>query len=137
MGGGDTEVGGNGSVWWKVTHLDKEGTRKWLQSNGQTAAAAARKGPIQKPGPDGVSVADEVVGHDSTHVKDAGRRLGHPGWFVVTLRYRTLAEAKKAGSWVAEHVRPGPGGWLLSVRVPVINRKKPEENGPFEIRVEW
>jgi hypothetical protein len=82
-------------------------------------------------------VAAAVVGHDSTNVRDAGRRLGHPGWFVVTLRYRTLAEARKAGPWVAEHVRPGPGGWLLSVRVPVINRKTPEQNRPFEIRVEW
>ena len=135
MGGGDTEVGGNGSVWWKVTHLDKGGTKKWLASNGETTTA--RKGPLPKPGPDGVSVSDEVVGHNSTSVKEAGKRLGHPGWFVVTMRYRTMEEAKKAGPWVAENVRPGPGGWLLSVRVPVINRKTPDENRPFEIRVEW
>ena len=120
-----------------MTHLDDDGTQKWLDSNGQKTAAAARKGPIPKPGPDGVTVGDAVLGHDPTLVKDAGRRLGHPGWFVVTLRYRTLAEARKAGPWVAEHVRPGPGGWLLSVRVPIINRKTPDENRPFEIRVEW
>jgi hypothetical protein len=48
-----------------------------------------------------------------------------------------MAEARKAGKWVADHVRPGSGGWLLSVRVPVINRKTPEENRPYEIRVEW
>ena len=135
MGGGDTEVGGNGSVWWKVTHLDKGGTKKWLAANGQEAQRSTAR--VAKPGPDAVTVADEVVGHNSTKVKDAGRRLGHPGWFVVTLRYRTMAEARKAGKWVADHVRPGAGGWLLSVRVPVINRKTPDENRPYEIRVEW
>jgi hypothetical protein len=136
MGGGDTQVGGNGSVWWKVSHLDDAGTKKWLKSNGQTAAAA-REGPAPKPGPDAVNVGDGVIGHDSTDVKDAGRRLGHPGWFVVTLRYQTMDDAKNAGPWVAEQVRPGNGGWLLSVRVPIINRETPDDNKPFEIRVEW
>jgi hypothetical protein len=74
---------------------------------------------------------------EDTAVEDVGRRLGHAGYFCVTLRYRTMADARAAGEWVAQNVKPGDGGFLLSIRVPAIKRESPNEDPPFEVMVEW
>ena len=126
--GGDGQVGGNGSVWWKASHY-KDGRKKQLRQGSS--------GPGGKPDKDEVKLSDEALGHDPTSVGEVGERFGHKGSFLVTLRYRTKAEAAAAGQWVADNVRPGPGGYLLTVLVPAINRDSPDENPPFEVKVEW
>jgi hypothetical protein len=124
--GGDGGVGGNGSVWWQMTHY-RDGQRKALSVGSGTG----------NPKENQVKVTDQALGHDETPVSQVGARLGHAGSFLVTLRYRTKEEAAAAGQWVADNVRPGPGGWLLTILVPVIDRSVPEANPPFEVRVEW
>ena len=128
MAGGNTEAGGNGSVWWKVRHFDESGKTK------KQKAAASPTGQVVV---DEVRTGDEVEGHDDTPVRDVGKRLGHAGDFVVRLRYETMEQARKAGEWVAQNVKSGPGGYYLEVLVPAINREKPADNQPFEVRVDW
>jgi hypothetical protein len=129
MGGGDNGTGGNGSVYWKTTHYDdsQQRRRQRVKQNGQPH------------GNDEIDLENSIaLGRDAnTAVAEVGARLGQRGFFVVTLRYRTMQEAQQAGDWVAANVRPGPGGFLLSVKVPVIDRKEPMENPPFEVMVEW
>jgi len=129
MGGGDNGTGGNGSVYWKTTHYDDN-----QQKRKQKVKAAA-----QPHGNDEIDLDhDEALGRDAnTAVAEVGARYGLKGFFRVTLRYRTMQEAQQAGDWVAANVRPGPGGFLLEVKVPVINRQAPMENPPFEVMVEW
>lgn len=129
MAGGDTEVGGNGSVYWRATHYDdKRKKRKLRVRSGQ-----------QPHGSDEIDCErDEACGRDGeTPVAEVGARLGHKGYFLVTLRFKTMKEAAEAGAWVAENVRPGMGGFLLTVRVPAISRTNPQVDPPFEVRVEW
>jgi hypothetical protein len=129
MGGGDNGTGGNGSVYWKTTHYDDNQQKRRMRP----------KGVGQPHGNDEIDLdRDEALGRDAgTAVAEVGARLGHQGFFRVTLRYRTMEEAQQAGAWVAANVRPGPGGFLLEVRVPVIDRQAPMDNPPFEVMVEW
>ena len=124
--GGDNQTGSNGSVWWKATHY-KDGQNKPLKAAGGTG----------NPGKNEVRLTDSALGHDETPFDAIGARVGHTGSFLVTIRYRTIEEARAAGQWVADNVRPGAGGWLLSVVVPAIRRDQPDENPPFEVKVEW
>ena len=124
--GGDNQVGGNGSVWWKSTHY-RDGQKKALNASTGTG----------NPGKNQVRLTDAALGHDETPFTEIGARVGHRGSFLVTLRYRTKEDAQAAGQWVADNVRPGQGGWLLTVVVPAIQRNQPDENLPFEVKVEW
>jgi hypothetical protein len=128
MAGGDNGTGGNGSVYWKATHYG---------SNQQKRKLKVKTGTAHNN--DEIDLdEDDALGRDETTlVANVGERLGHKGYFLVTLRYRTLEEARQAGDWVAANVRLGPGGYLLSIRVPVIDRASPRENPPFEVMVEW
>jgi hypothetical protein len=129
MGGGDNGTGGNGSVYWKTTHYDDDSQKRKLKV--RTTG--------QPHGNDEIDLdASEALGRDAnTAIAEVGTRLGHTGFFRVTLRYRTMQEAQQAGAWVAENVRPGPGGFLLEIKVPVIDRQAPMDNPPFEVMVEW
>lgn len=128
MAGGDNGTGGNGSVYWKATHYGL---------NQQKRKITVKSGQNQNN--DEVDLdQNDALGRDAdTAVADVGKRLGHKGFFLVTLRYRTMEEARQAGDWVAANVRPAPGGFYLSVRVPVINRAAPRDDPPFEVMVEW
>ena len=131
MAGGNTEYGGNGSVWWKVRYFDNAET-------GTTKKQRAIPGGTSgRPAVNEVNVGDEVEGHDDTPVRDIGKRVGHPGDFVVRLRYETMEQARRAGQWVAQNVKTGEGGYYLEVLVPAIDRKDPSENPPYEVRVDW
>jgi hypothetical protein len=129
MGGGDNGTGGNGSVYWKTTHYDDNQRKRRLRV----------KTTGQPHGNDEIDLdRDEALGRDAnTAVAEVGARFNQAGFFRVTLRYRTMQEAQQAGDWVAANVRPGPGGFLLQVRVPVIDRQAPMDNPPFEVMVEW
>jgi hypothetical protein len=128
MGGGDTQVGGNGSVYWRSTHYD--GSKKKRKMKVKSGS---------KHGNDEIDLGqDDAFGRDEdTKVTEVGARLGHSGFFLVTLRYQTMDDARLAGAWVAEHVRPGEGGFILTVRVPAIDRSSPDQNPPYEVKVEW
>lgn len=122
------EVGGNGSVHWRIEHHTAGGAKKNI--NHTTGSS---------PGNEQVTVAaGDASGKDSLPVGDVGTKPGHPGRFLVTLRYRTMAEASMAGSWVAQNVRPGPGGYYLTITVPAITtRPEPTVDLPYEIRIDW
>jgi hypothetical protein len=129
MGGGDTGVGGNGSVYWRTTHYGRDQQKRRLRTK-----------PAGQPhGNDEIDIDNnDAFGKDAeTDVAEVGARLGHRGYFLVTLRFRTMKEAEAAGAWVAQNVRPGLGGFLLTVRVPAIDRSDPQVDPPFEVRVEW
>lgn len=128
MAGGDNGTGGNGSVYWKATHYGNDQRRRKMKL--KTGGSH---------GNDEIDVdQDDALGRDeATAVSQVGERLGHTGFFLVTLRYSTLEQAQQAGDWVAANVRPGSGGYLLTVKVPVINRARPRDNPPFEVMVEW
>jgi hypothetical protein len=128
MGGGDTQVGGNGSVYWRSVHYDNAQNKRKMK---------VKSGP--QHGNDEIDLSqDDAFGKDEdTQVTEVGARLGHRGFFIVTLRYQTMDEARAAGEWVAANVRPGLGGFLLTVRVPAINRTSPMQNPPYEVKIEW
>jgi hypothetical protein len=130
MAGGDTQVGGNGSVYWRSSHYDDHNRKKKLK---------LKDAKQQLHGSDEIDCnGDEACGRDGdTPVTEVGARLGHKGYFLVTLRYRTMKEAEDAGAWVAQNVRPGQGGFLLTIRVPAIQRETPEVDPPYEVKVEW
>jgi hypothetical protein len=129
MAGGDTQVGGNGSVYWRSTHYDDQYKKKKFKV--KTEKQAQGNNELDFDG-------EDVCGRDGdTPVAEVGARLGHRGYFLVTLRYRTMQEAEDAGPWVAQNVRPGQGGFLLTVRVPAIQRENPNLDPPYEVKVEW
>ena len=129
MGGGDNGTGGNGSVYWKTTHYDDNQQKRRLRP----------KATGQPHGNDEIDLErNEALGRDAdTAVAEVGARLGHPGFFRVTLRYRSMKEAQQAGDWVAANVREDAGGFLLEIKVPVIDRRAPMDDPPFEVVVEW
>lgn len=122
------EVGGNGSVHWRIEHHDAAGTK---QNIGHGTGAA--------PGNNQVTVAGgDAKGHDTLPGAQIGERIGHDGYFMVTLRYRTMADAAAAGAWVAQHVTPDAGGYFLKVKVPAMtDRTSVSDKLPYEIRIDW
>ena len=129
MAGGDTEVGGNGSVYWRARHFDERQSKRKLKCkpNGQQHKNAE------------IDVDnDEALGKDDdTKVNDVGNRLGHPGFFGVTLRFATLADAQAACTRAGQNVQSDPGGFYVKIRVPAKNRDNPNADPPFEVKVEW
>jgi hypothetical protein len=125
------EVIGNGSVHWIMVHEDqKTGAKMPLKLH-----TAASKLPAHR-----VRLHHEdrsAEGRDPISPAQIGKRKGHRGKFVVQIRYRTMAEARQAGDWVAQNVRPAVGGYVLSVTVPAITRGTVEENPPAEVRIDW
>lgn len=121
------EIIGNKSVHWRIRHFTAAGgTKKITHVDGDTPGneqVVTRKG--------------HADGKDSVGFDEIGVRQGHKGSFLLTLRYKTMADAVAAGAWVAQNVRPGPGGFLLSITVPAIDRDDPDKDQPPEIRVDW
>ena len=133
MAGGDNGTGGNGSVYWKATHYGP---------NQQKRKIKVKSGQSQNN--DEVDLdQDDALGRDqSTDVKEAGSRFGKTpfpgkGYFRVSLRYESKEEARRAGDWVADHVREVNGAFYLTVDVPAIERRAPRNDQPFEVMVEW
>lgn len=128
------ELVGNRSVHWRVRHEDAKGDKKPIKHQ----SSQAERGKAMMDDGDTVSIVhDECCGRDTINPTDIGKKHGHEGQFLVTLRYRTMAEASAAGNWVAKNVRPGAGGYYLTVTVPAIVRDNPDENLPAEIRIDW
>ncbi len=126
MAGGDTEVGGNGSVYWRARHFGKGQSKRKLKCkpNGQQH----RNDEIDVDN-------DEALGRDAdTAVADVGERLNARGNFVVTLRFATRAAADAA---LAQAQITESGVVLVQLKVPAIARNRPNEDPPFEVKVEW
>ncbi len=124
---GSSEIVGNQSVYWRFQPHTKGGAPKTL-----THVAG------NSPGSDEVTTGGKRAhGHDPIDPADIGVRTGHPGQYLVTCRYSTMADAVGAGAWVAPNVRPGKGGYLLTFPVPAIIRAQPDDNPPAEIMVEY
>ena len=131
MAGGESQVGGNGSVWWRVTHYDENTPPK------KRKLKAAGKG---KPENHEVELSDYATGHDrDTPAAQVGARFGRPGFFRVTLHYPNADAARAAGEYVAQNAKPSPdGGVALTLVVPAIDRPSPPaDDQPWEIKVEW
>lgn len=125
---GSGEIVGNQSVHWRFRHHDNSGNPKNLSCV-----------PGNNPGGDEVTAEGQIAnGKDPIVPGDIGVKHGHPGQFLVTLRYETMADAAAAGPWVAKNVRPGAGGYFLYITVPAITtRPNQNANPPAEIRVDW
>lgn len=119
------EIVGNQSVYWRIQH------------NG--GADIRGVGPGGNPGGNEVTTGGPICnGHDPISPADIGTSHGHIGQFLVTLRFKTLADAYAAGSWVGANVRPGAGGFYLTITVPAITtRANQNADQPAEIRVDW
>jgi hypothetical protein len=126
MAGGDTEVGGNGSVYWRARHFGR----------GQSKRKLKCKPNGQQHKNDEIDVDnDEALGRDAdTDVTDIGDRLGQRGSFLVTLRYPTRADADAA---ISQAQISESGAVLVKIKVPAISRSRPNDDPPFEVKVEW
>ena len=129
MAGGDTEVGGNGSVYWKVHHYKDpaKNTHDQHQSPG---------GPHAHPAEHKVKLGGgEVEGHDETHAPEIGDRVGVPGNFLVTLRFPTKGAAQAAVNQGLQSAATTP--FFLSIAVPAIARPDADKDPPYEVKTEW
>jgi hypothetical protein len=129
MAGGDTEVGGNGSVYWRARHYGEKQSKRKLKCKPQG----------QQHKNDEIDVdSNEALGRDGdTNVNDVGNRFQHPGFFGVTLRFATEADAQAACTEAARNVQSAPGGFYVRILVPAKNRSNPNVDPPFEVKVEW
>ena len=126
MAGGDTEVGGNGSVYWRARHFGKDQAKRRFRWRSRG----------QRHKNDEIDVDnDEALGCDEdTPATDVGNRLGHKGSFMVTLRYGSREDAQAA---LDQAQITGTGPFFVKVLCPSITRTNPTEDPPFEVKVEW
>lgn len=152
---GTGEGGGNGSVYWQMTHGKRGNGNKIPLANPVTvtmspsgvataAVAAPPAGPVERGH---VKVGDRVEGHDTTAVNQIGAP-DHPGKFRVRLRFPKGYENSADGKTRAllQHACPidglDPNSVFLVVDVPAISREfdpKTQEwtGGVWEIYWEW
>lgn len=119
------EVGGGGSVYWKMVH---ENPRV-----GKSTARTKTRRPNDAPG----ALDDEIKGRDPIPFENIGVKGGHRGKFRVTLRFDTKAQAVAAAIRLAETVKKVNEKYLLVVDVPAINHPSPDVDPPAEVQVEW
>ncbi|MGH9254836.1 MAG: hypothetical protein ACRD3C_09730 [Vicinamibacterales bacterium] len=124
------EVGGNGSVHWRIEHHN--GTPPFGKKPINPGPGGSQPGNDQVTTPGG-----DAKGKDGIELANLGKRIGHQGYFLVTLRYDSLDDAKNAGAWVEQNVKPGAGGFFLTVLVPANDRSSPTDDLPYEIRIDW
>jgi hypothetical protein len=119
------EIVGNQSVYWRIKHAG--------------APVITATGPGVNPGNNQVTTGGPLCnGHDPIPPANIGVSHGHVGQFLVTLRYKSLADAYAAGTWVGDNVRAGAGGFYLTITVPAITtRGNQNADPPAEIRVDW
>ena len=129
MPGGDTEVGNNGSVYWRSTHYGTGPKPRKLKC--KKTGDPHRNDEIDVDG-------DDALGKDTdTTLQQVGERFGHAGFFRVTLRYKTEAAAKGAGVWGSPNLTPVGTEFHFIVRVPAIPRDNHSDDPPFEVKVQW
>lgn len=153
---GSSSGGGNGSVWWNVTHGSKrKGLRppklanRFKVSMGKTmgepptVALDTPSGPLPH---DSVMINGGVEGHDGTPFDRIGRP-DHPGTFTVRLRFRRDDLRKpevpqETRDLVAAYGKERPdltnlNDLFVEIMVPAIQRNQPTENQPWEIYWGW
>jgi len=136
---GSGEVGGGGSVSWKIVHQDNQGRRRPMPFNaapGEPVNDEVRVGP-EAVGPPGGP--ERAAGRDPISFPEIGGTHGVPGHFRVALQYPTpeAAAAAKAAATVL--------GSSLVLFVKAIDRTpapaaaapNPNVNVPKEIRIDW
>jgi hypothetical protein len=130
MAGGDTEVGGNGSVYWRARHYDDDGQSKRKLKCKPKDQKDHKNDEIDVDGDNAALGRDEA-----TAATAIGARVGQRGSFVVKLRYRTRADWEAA---LKEVEFEGDGPVVVKLKVPAITtRKNANEDPPFEVKVEW
>lgn len=152
---GTSEGGGNGSVYWQVTHGPRTNGRTLNLANplkvnvapGGAATAVISAPSAGPPAHDHVKIADKVEGHDDVDFNDIGKP-DHPGRFRVRLRFSTKYVNGLVGEQRAllEHARPitsmDPNSVFLFVDVPAVPRQFDVNTGTWnggewEIYWEW
>jgi hypothetical protein len=155
---GSGSAGGNGSVYWKVTHgnqqknnpqcitaLDDAGTviRKSDMKAGVRASRVSVATPVPPPGHVAIG-EDTVQGHTDCDFKRIGRCAQerdddqHPGMFLVRLRFRKADLPKLSGkeaAWVMANRDPklsDDEDHYVVIRVPAIDRKGPRPDGTWD-----
>jgi hypothetical protein len=155
---GSGNAGGNGSVYWKVTHgnqqknnpqpitaLDPGGTvlSKAEMKAGLRAAGVSVATPVPPPGH--VMIGDDTVqGHTDCDFAKIGRCANekdddqHPGMFLVRLRFRKAdlpRLSRKEAAWVMANRDPklsDDEDHYVVIRVPAIDRKGPRQDGTWD-----
>jgi hypothetical protein len=156
---GSGNAGGNGSIYWKVTHgnhqkknpqsitaLDHEGAVIRKSGNGRMKVASSAVGLARPVPPRGhVMVDDDTVqGHTSCDYRRIGRSANdkddgqHPGMFLVRLRFRKVDLPKlspEESAWVMANRDPklsDENDFYVVIRVPAIDRKDPRPDGTWD-----
>jgi hypothetical protein len=119
------EVGGNGSVHWRISHEARGDL-----ATGGAAGAAHRVTFVGGPG------NTEARAFDNIAVVDVGKTKGHTGRFRVRLRFERIEDAQAVGRG-AQNVMFEGGMYVLVLDVPVIARAAPNDNPPYEVKVDW
>jgi hypothetical protein len=147
------EVIGNQSVHWRVLHEEYEdgaqgaaaATAKRLHRKTARARLRTANVPPDKPAEHvaNLDVLDfEARGTDTVPFDQIGKCNGtkeHSGCFRVSMRFRTLKEAKAAV--LRQRIRREGTTYVLRVDVPAIQRTDtqvgPPPDPPAEVRVDW
>ena len=163
---GSGEGGGNGSVYWSVTHgsaqrpspIGRLHAPAFTAPSGAplTVVAGSTVGVLSHPNRGEVVVSShQVEGHTDTNFNQIGvsnppTSSDHPGKFKVRLRFREQDLSKLDAAdvkWIMQRAKPNAAlatdnSFFLEIDVPAIERRQPAngdewENLPWEIRWEW
>jgi len=110
---GNGEVTGNQSVHWRINH-DNGKKPKVNQGN-----------PNRPTGDDEVNVDDLVQGRDPSKADHV----------MVRMRFIDKAEADK--ELQAAQGKEMEGHYYVTIRVPLLARKNPNDSPPADVRVDW
>jgi hypothetical protein len=119
------EIGGGGSVYWKMVHENQPKV-------GKSTARAKTRRANDTPG----ALDDEIKGRDPIPFESIGVKGGHSGKFRVTLRFDTRAQAVAAALRLGK-INKVNEKYVLVVDVPAIKRPSPDVDPPAEVQVEW
>lgn len=141
---GDGSYGGNGSVYWKVSHKTNGGGPQKLKN--LKAAGTNQKTDhwidIHENTASFTITGDDIEGHDP-------KPLANKDSFSVTVTYRTtsittsadlmkaLAELIAKASGALANIAGGKTDETFTFKVPIVNRTDPPTGNDYEVQVKW
>lgn len=124
------EIVGNQSVYWRMTHRDKDGNKKNLKCQVPDRAAKGL------PGADTIHVSNEAFAHDDIPYDDIGKKWRRH-YFKVILRFPSNTEAKAELQSALDSIKDGKAATVL---VPAIKRDSDHvdpADPAAEIEIDW
>jgi hypothetical protein len=125
------EIVGNQSVYWKMTHHDSANNKKKLKCQVPDATVGGL------PGPDTIHVSDQAFGHDDIPFADIGKRHRKPGFFKVTLRFATNADAVAQLTAALNSIGKGTEAVAYVLAVNRASGNVDPAKPPAEIEIDW